>query len=272
MCGSVVAHGLEVVRGCVIRDVRSELDRLHVGCAEVEPRPDACLDDFVDRLREAAERARRGPAGVHEAARDLVAARGCVAEEHPQHGRVRAVEPEVSRWVVRVRCGDQRRPRRVRRRRGVVVQGRLANRLERPPEVEVVLVVPGVDRRVRCREVFHREKTGGVRDVQIVPGDELAGDVVPARNRVALPPLRDVRLRTRTGRGCHDAVAADRLHFVEVSRPGGAGKRRGTGASKLRRALHQERLDATDPGGGSCTVVPFGATGSQWPAALFGTH
>jgi len=25
-------------------------------------------------------------------------------------------------------------------------------------------------------------------------------------------------------------------------------------------------------GVGSCTVVPFGATGSQWPGALFGTH
>src|SRR4051794_30062 len=65
VCGSVVAHGLEVVRGCVIRGVRSELNRLHVGCPVVEPRPDACLDDLVDRFREAGERARRRPAWVH---------------------------------------------------------------------------------------------------------------------------------------------------------------------------------------------------------------
>ena len=55
VCASVVAHGLEVVRGCVIGDVRAQLHPLHVRCAEVEPRPDACLDDFVDRLREAGE-------------------------------------------------------------------------------------------------------------------------------------------------------------------------------------------------------------------------
>ena len=140
-----------------------------------------------------------GPAGVHEDARDLVAARGRVAEEHPQHGGVRTVEPEVSRRVVGVGRGDQRRPRQVRRRRGVAVGCRPADRLKRPPEAEVVLVVPGVDRRVRRREVLHREKTGGVGNVEMVSCDELAGDVVPARHRVALPPLGDIRLVCRYG-------------------------------------------------------------------------
>src|SRR5262245_44625825 len=45
-CGSVVAHGLEVVRGCEVRDVRSELPGLHVRGAEVEACPDAGLDDL----------------------------------------------------------------------------------------------------------------------------------------------------------------------------------------------------------------------------------
>ena len=108
---SVVAHGLEVVRRCVVRDVRSELHGLHVCGAEVEPRPDAGLDDLVDRLREAGERTRAGHvvggqpgAGIHEAARDLVAAlrercrrtsaarrcASCRARGVPTHGRGRA--------------------------------------------------------------------------------------------------------------------------------------------------------------------------------------
>jgi hypothetical protein len=46
---------------CVVRDLLSEQYRLHVGGAVVEARPDASLDDLVDRLREAAERTRRWP-------------------------------------------------------------------------------------------------------------------------------------------------------------------------------------------------------------------
>ena len=110
----------------------------------------------------------------------------------------------------------------VRRSRGVAVVCRPADRLKRSPEAEVVLVVPGVDRRVRGREVFHREKTGGVGNVEMVSCDELAGDVVPPRHWVALPPLGDVRLVSRSGGGRHDAVAADRLDLVEVRGVGGA--------------------------------------------------
>jgi hypothetical protein len=54
-CGSVVAHGLEVVRGREVRDVRSELPALHVRGAEVKARPDARFDELVERLIEAAE-------------------------------------------------------------------------------------------------------------------------------------------------------------------------------------------------------------------------
>lgn len=51
-CRSVVAHGLEVVCGCEVRDVCSELPALHVRVAEVEARPDARQDELVERLRE----------------------------------------------------------------------------------------------------------------------------------------------------------------------------------------------------------------------------
>ena len=53
-----MAYGLEVVRGREVRDVRSELPALHVRGAEVEARPDARLDELVERLIEAAERSR----------------------------------------------------------------------------------------------------------------------------------------------------------------------------------------------------------------------
>src|SRR6516165_9188160 len=42
----VLADGLEVVHGCVVRDVRSELPALHVGGAVVEARPDSGLDQL----------------------------------------------------------------------------------------------------------------------------------------------------------------------------------------------------------------------------------
>ena len=142
------------------------------------------------------------------------------------------------------------RPRRVRRSRGVAVLRSPADRLKRPPEAEVVLVVPVVDRRVRCREVLHREETCALHRVEIVPCDELPGDVVPARDGVALPPLGDVRLGCGPGRGRHHAVAAERLDLVELRRVGGAGECKRTGGTELRRALHQERLDAAHPGVG----------------------
>ena len=73
-------------------------------------------------------------------------------------------------------------------------------------------------------------------------------------------------------RGRHHAVATECLDLVDLSRVGGAVERKWTSGTELRRALHQERLDAARPRSGSSTVVPFGATGSQYPGFAFGTH
>ena len=76
---------------------------------------------------------------------------------------------------------------------------RPADRLKRPPEAEMVLVVPVVDRRVGRCQVLHREETCAVSSVEMVACDELAGDVVPAHDGVALPPLGDIRLDSPFG-------------------------------------------------------------------------
>ena len=115
-------------------------------------------------------------------ARDLEAPCGLVAEEHPQHGDVCAVEAVVSRGPLGIRRGDERRPARVSVRRGVVVLCRSWDGVPRPPEVEVVLVVPAVDRRVRSGQVLQRQEPRAVGGVEVVPCDELAGDLVPAQD------------------------------------------------------------------------------------------
>jgi hypothetical protein len=61
---------------------------------------------------------------------------------------VRTVEPEVSRYKIGVGRRDERPPARVGNGRVVSILRRSNDRAPRPPEVEVVLVVPSVDRRV----------------------------------------------------------------------------------------------------------------------------
>src|SRR4030095_9219161 len=112
--------------------------------------------------------------------RDLVAAVDHVAEEHPQHADVRAVVAEMSRWVLWIGRGEQRCPTRLGSGRRVAVLRRPWDRIPRPPEVPVVLVVPAVDPRIRSTQVRHREEAGAVGDVDRFSSDELAGGGVPA--------------------------------------------------------------------------------------------
>ena len=150
--------------------------------------------------------------------------------------------------VVGVGRRDERRPRRVGRSIRVALRRlpRPADRLKRPPEVEVVLVVPAVDRRVRAAQVHHREETRTVGGVEVVSCDEVSRDRAPAHDGVALPEDRVVRLGRRAVVE-HLAVAAERLDLVELCRVGGARQGAGAGAAELRRALHEERLDAAHP-------------------------
>ena len=69
-------------------------------------------------------------------------------------------------------------------RGGVPVLRRSWDRVPRPPEVEVVLVVPAVDRRVRPAQVLQREEPRAVGGVETGPGDELRGRPRSSSDRV----------------------------------------------------------------------------------------
>ena len=56
-------------------------------------------------------------------------------------------------------------------------------------------------------EVLHRQQPGGVGGVEVVPGDELAGHLVPAPSGCALPPPGDVGLIGRASRAGGPAQA-----------------------------------------------------------------
>ena len=187
------------------------------------------------------------PPGFVEGARDLEGTtHGVVAEEHPQHGGVCGVEAVVSRGPLGIRRGEERRPGRVCLGAVVLVVQRRGDRVPRPPEVEVVLVVPAVDRRVRAAEVLQREEPRAVGGVEAGPFDELTGDFVPAQDGCALPPLGDVRLRVTPG---HAVDSAEALDLVELGRPLLAAKGGRWRAAELRRALDEERFHEAHPWG-----------------------
>ena len=186
-----------------------------------------------------------GPPGFDEGAGDLERpSHGVVAEEHPQHGDVCGIEAVVSRGPLGVRRGEKRCPGRVGLRCGVAILRRSWNRVPRPPEVEVVLVVPAVDRRVRPAEVLQREEPRTVGGVEVGSCDELPGDFVPAQDGCALPPPGDVGLLVGPGRAGGSAEALD---FVELSRPLRAVERRRWRRAELRGALDEERPHISHP-------------------------
>ena len=83
----------------VVGDLLAEHGALHVGGAEVDPAPDAGVDDFLERIREAVEAPRRTGRG-----KALVAFRGegdpVGAEEGLQRVHGRAADAGVTRGVV----------------------------------------------------------------------------------------------------------------------------------------------------------------------------
>src|ERR687897_1821838 len=224
-----VADRLEVVRRSVGGDVPAEYLACHVRAAVVQSGPDACLDQLVQWLSKGVEGAHCGSSGVGEGAGDLEGPTGgVVAEERAQHGNVRAIEAVVSRGPLRVGGGEQRRPGGVGFGGGVAVLAGAYDRVPGPPEVVVVLVVPAGDRRVGAAEVLQREQPGAVGGAQVGAGDELAGDLVPADDRCALPPLGEVGLLIGAGGA---GGPAESLDLVELGGPLCAGQRRwGRGA------------------------------------------
>src|SRR6266849_10802304 len=115
---------LEVVFRHVLNDLSTEGLRLHIGGAVVEARPDARLDDLLERLREPFEVPRlTSEAAARHIEPDLVG-----AEEHLQHAQLRTVETKVPGRVLGIRRGDERRPRRISHGRGIAVPVRLVDR------------------------------------------------------------------------------------------------------------------------------------------------
>ena len=148
---------------------------------------------------------------------------------------------------------------------GIAVVQRRGDRVPRPPEVEVVLVVPAVDRRVRPTQVLQREESRGVGGVEVVACDELPGDLVPTQDGCALPPLGLVRLHlSRAVIPRRAGGSAEGLDLVELSRPLRAVQRGRWHAAELRRALDEERLHAGPPMGSD--------RGSAPPIALSERH
>ncbi len=159
---------------------------------------------------------------------------------------MRGVLTVVSRRPLRIRRGDEGRPPCLCGRRWVAILLRPRDGVPRPPEVEVILVVPAVDRCVGRAQVLHCEQPGGVGGVEVVPCDELAGHLVPAPGGCALPPLGEVRLIVRPSRARGPAEACD---LVELLRLGGAVECGWRNTTELRRALDQERLHPAHPWG-----------------------
>jgi hypothetical protein len=100
------------------------------------------------------------------------------AEERLECAQMCTVEAHVPGRVVGVGRRQQRRPGRVRLGRRVPVQVGVSDRRPRPPEVEVVLVVPAVDRRIRAAQVHHREQKGTVGDNKFVSLSSVGGPAV----------------------------------------------------------------------------------------------
>jgi hypothetical protein len=114
-------------------DLEANLAAHFTGRAPMDSSPDACVDDFVTDLAEAAVRAHDPRAqGTRRAQAQPVA----LTEESFQYRLGGASEDRVSADVVgEWRGGQQRGPGRVSERRGIAVDVRIPNPRDRAPLV-----------------------------------------------------------------------------------------------------------------------------------------
>ena len=146
----------------VVDDLPTELRRLHIRGAVMEARPDARFDDLLERLARTARsgashrrtgcwsrrrRCRRVPKNVCSTRRYALSSERC-PDGCSGYGAVMSAVHAASGSVA-----------------GLPSLVRLVDRLPRPPEVPVVLVVPAADRRVRAAQVQLREQQRAVSDV-----------------------------------------------------------------------------------------------------------
>ena len=227
--------------------------------------PDPRLDELGERLRERVERAHRRPAGIHEGAGDL---EGPPAGSSPKNIRStatcaasRQLWPEIHSGYGAVMSAVQVG---VGLRRGVAVLHRSWDRVPRPPEVEVVLVVPAVDRRVRAAQVLQREEPRAVGGVETGPCDELPGDFVPARKPASLKTTSSDR--SGPGQSSRSTTASVRLTRILDTGWSELPQRRDAEASALQRRSRRPSLSGR--GKGRALLLPHRASLRLWTQLL----
>ena len=143
-----------------------------------------------------------------------------------------------------VRRRDQRRPAGLRLSRRVAVLRRPRDRVPRPPEVPVVLVVPAVDRRVGSAEVLHRQGAGRCRR-RPRPSRRASS---ARRSSSSRPACSATNGRCRSvGRPDRAVHRADRLDLVELRGPGRTGQVVRPARAELRGGLEDERASPRRP-------------------------
>ena len=182
------------------------------------------------------------------------------AEEELHRADAPAVETHVTRRVIGIRGASQGRPARLGLSPGCCPPGPGRSR-PGPPEVEVVLVVPAVDRRVRGGQVHHREQPA--LSARSMPRASIRSRAATLQNGPPAPVQKSaVRVWSAVRIVLVVAVAAERLDLVEVGRVRGAreqgqGRRCGT-ATSSRSGTASLRRPA---GVGSNCTDPSGAVG-----------
>ena len=191
-------------------DAMTELARVFVREAEVDPEQDPRVHHLVGGVREALEQARvradrhgrRGPLGDLES-------EPVGPEVEPQHLRDRAREAVGAGNVVRIGRGlgagrevearYERCPGRITLRSRVLIVVPLPNARNRPPEIEEALAVPHRDHGIRGREVDERHEPRTVADRELLVDGDVAGRLVPLGDEVPGPEARQIGFpRSRT--------------------------------------------------------------------------
>ena len=209
---------------------------------EVDAAVDPALPRFRRRLLEAVER----PGDARQALRargELVVGPEQVRQDRGRRRTHRAVRRGVGGEV---RGPEQRRPGRVGRRVGVAVGVGGADRGHRPPEVVLVLGVPGGDEGVGHGDVQQGEQAGVADQVELLFRGHLLGDDVPVAEGVGGAGRRPPR------RGRSRVCSAVRV--VLVLRP--------RSLTSLKAAAYSALSSAGGAGGRNCAplVIANGVT------------
>ena len=139
---------------------------------------------------------------------------------------------------------EQRPPIRVGRGVWIAVGLREADRVDRPPPLARVLVLPAHDRRVGRGQRDHAEQAGVLRGAEPVARGQLAHDAAVEPHRVGLPEDRRHRL---VGGAIRAVELAEALDLVQVTRVGAAGQRGRSVGQEPARVRDQERPHVADP-------------------------